>query len=390
MNKLQYILLSILLSGLLSGCIDEYTPKDVEEMSGLLVVEGMITNDTTIIKLSKSVGILEDISELTILYNADVLVETDNGQTFPATSVSQNGEYIIPIGDLIPGTQYKLKIKAEGNEYESSPLTPVLTPPIDSIYAYKERDGEPIYVTVSTHKEGSETGYYLWSYNEIWEINARLNAELLHTTEPIHPDYEGDIFFAGERGGYIVYYDNIDGPYFNEGLNCWGYGRSNSLLLGSSDKLSENRIINLKLSQYEPSDYRFSSLYYIKLKQNTLRKETYDYLSNLQKNAESTGDIFGPIPSEMKGNIVCTTDPSIHVIGYIDVSITSSMEKFIPRSGSLYEAPYMDCKEIGEWEDGYAPLYYQERVGIFYAWKECLDCRLSRNATKNRPPFWPR
>ena len=39
-------------------CISEYEPNTIDKIEGLLVVEGMITNDTTEIRLSRSVKIL--------------------------------------------------------------------------------------------------------------------------------------------------------------------------------------------------------------------------------------------------------------------------------------------------------------------------------------------
>jgi len=389
MNKLYYILALVLAYTMLHSCIDEYNPKGVEEMSGLLVVEGMITNDTTIIKLSKSVGIKDDITNVEAIYNANVYVESENGETFPTIEVTYPGQYSILVGELQASTKYRLKISLDGEEYESTFLTPVLTSAVDSVYAYKEERGQPIYVTVSTHNSDSETGYYLWSYEEIWEINPRINASITHTKEPIHPDYTNEFMFGYD--GYFVYYDNVNGPYYNEGLRCWKYNSSNSILLGTSNKLSENRIVNLKLFDVPDSDDRFSSLYYIKLNQKALRKESFDYLSNLQKNIESTGDIFGPIPSEMKGNITCTTSPDIHVIGYVDVSTTSILEKYIPRRSYLYEAPYLDCKEILTWDSSYLPVRYEASVPpeFYFAPSTCIDCRLSPGSTKNKPDFWP-
>lgn len=40
---------------MLLGCISEYEPNTIGQIEGLLVVEGMITNDTTEIRLSRSV-----------------------------------------------------------------------------------------------------------------------------------------------------------------------------------------------------------------------------------------------------------------------------------------------------------------------------------------------
>lgn len=394
-NKLHYIF--IIISFFSYSCIEEFTPKGVEEMSNILVVDGMITNEITTIKLSKSVGLYDEISNIKIVNNAEVTVESDNGKTFEAIEITSGGEYIIPTGNLLTDTKYRLKIKLDGNEYESNFMSPLITPSIDSIYVYKENEGRPVYVTVSTHNtESDETGYYLWSYEEIWEVRSYLYSQIGFVLE-IDPLYDDKSLATRNPNGYFVYYDNSDGPYYNEGWRCWRYAESNSLMLGSSEKLKENRIVNQKLHQKDPSDNRFSILYYTKIYQKSLRKEAYDYLSNLQKNVESTGSIFGPIPSEMKGNITCTTDPNIHVIGYVEVSTTVVLDKFV--GSSMYEIPYKDCPEVeaqnieeDSWTYKYLP-YYIYRVGmtdkVMYAPKECLDCRLDKENTKIKPSFWP-
>lgn len=386
MNKLYYIL--IIIPIFLYACIDEYTHKGINEISEILVVEGMITDNVTTIKLSKSVGLNTDIKEVKAVSSAEVIVETSNGKYFTAMSnTSENGIYKIQVNELESNTEYRLRIKAEGKEYESTFLSPLSTPAIDSIYFYKEGRGQPIHMTISTHSaDNQETGYYLWSYDEIWEVRARLLATLTFVEE-VDPAYKGVVIDASEYNGFFVYY-NWE-PYYNEGYRCWRYDQSNSLLLGSSDKLQENRIVNYKLAERKPDDNHFSWLYYVKMYQKSLRKEAYDYLSNMQKNSEATGGIFGSVPSEMKGNITCVSNPSIDVIGYVEVTTTTIMEKFISSDIHFYEAPSIDCNVNSEvWGNGYLP-YSMSLFGVEFAKERCIDCGLTEGNTKNKPLFWP-
>ena len=85
---------------MLLGCISEYEPNTIGQIEGLLVVEGMITNDTTEIRLSRSVKILDDFGEEESITDANVFIECDQGFTFEPVCVSEEGVYIIKVDKL--------------------------------------------------------------------------------------------------------------------------------------------------------------------------------------------------------------------------------------------------------------------------------------------------
>ena len=165
------------------------------------------------------------------------------------------------------------------------------------------------------------------------------------------------------------------------------------MVLASSDKLSENFIHQKEVNEIPCWDNRLSVLYYINVNQMQIRKEAYDYFYNLQKNIEQTGSIFSPVPSEMKGNIVCSTNPDLPVIGYVDV--TSKVEKdFFHNGAGFYEAPMSFCDMMitSEFEFAYPVYSYYEVIPMsptLYAPHDCVDCRRITGATKEKPDFWP-
>ena len=115
------------------ACVSEYEPSSIDQIEGLLVVEGMITNDTTEIRLSRSVKILDDFGEEESITDANVFIECDQGFTFEPVSVSEEGVYIIKVDKLEPAYKYRLSINWNGKEYKSEYLSPLETPAIDSI-----------------------------------------------------------------------------------------------------------------------------------------------------------------------------------------------------------------------------------------------------------------
>lgn len=377
-----HILFVLLGALLLSGCISEYTPKNIENAEGILVVEGIISEGETLIKLSTSVGIQSQGLTHRPVTEARLEIESNDGTIFYPEKISADG-YQFSIDYLDENKEYRLTIDYDGNRYESSFLTPIVSPEIDEVYYIKEKRGDPVKICLSTHNDRETSSYYLWSYREDWEFTAELEA-----THKITYDEETD-------ESIITPYDltTSDNIYY-----CFGRDFSKSFILGSTSKLSSNLIKDQILLEADPTSNRWQSLYRITVKQNAIRKEAHDYFLNLRKNAEGTGSLFAPIPSEMNGNIKCITDPDIPAIGYVDVSSTAKLTQYFSRDDLLYEYPlFLDCDyTISSTEaDSLGYEFYKLVIGSFgekfyyYALRTCFDCTRRGGNGKNRPDNWP-
>ena len=353
-------------SVLLYGCITAFEPKGIEEVSDLLIIDGTITNGESVFKLSHSVGLTEELKGNEYINGASVYIETDAGDTFKAVQ-EIIGTYTIPTGELDANKQYRLNVEYNGRHYQSPFLAPLITPEIDSISVQKKGKGEMVNICVNTHDPKNLSKYYRWSYKETWEVQANLYAN------------------AREENGRLIMHEGAENT-----LYCWVYNYSHTLLLGSTEKLSENIISGKRIAQIPPGSDCLSVLYRIEVDQIQLRKEAHDYFSNLQKNVEQTGSLFTPMPSEMKGNITCLTDPDLPVIGYIEVATTTKIAHYIPVSANLYEPPRRECPVIDDTalaiEQNYA-IYEYLPMRTTYAPLACVDCRL--RGTKKRPEDWP-
>ncbi len=357
---------------MLLGCISEYEPNTIGQIEGLLVVEGMITNDTTEIRLSRSVKILDDFGEEESITDANVFIECDQGFTFEPVCVSEEGVYIIKVDKLEPAYKYRLSINWNDKEYKSEYLSPLDTPAIDSISVESSASEKPVYICVTTHDNEPEPTYYKWSYREIWEFNADLFA---------NAGYLNDKFYMFER-------HTSQNTYY-----CWGRDSSKVMLLATTDKLTENLIYEKKLIEIPRDHDKLKILYYIEVKQNRIRKGAYAYFENMQRNIEQAGSIFSPIPADMRGNIVCVSDPKEWVLGYVDVTNTTIMKRFMPELRDLYQASYDCAKNIftGMAPDGYTYYIYSgtPTVPNLYAPIRCVDCTYDGRGTKNKPSWWP-
>ena len=99
---------------LLSACVTDYEPKGLEQVRDLLVVDGIITNGETTIKLRRSVGLTDDFTEDEFVNDAKVVVEREDGIVFACANSSEKGEYKVDMGELDPGSRYRLRVSLDG------------------------------------------------------------------------------------------------------------------------------------------------------------------------------------------------------------------------------------------------------------------------------------
>ncbi len=92
---------------LVSACVTDYEPKGLEQVRDLLVVDGIITNGETTIRLGRSVGLTDDFTEDEFVNNARVVVEREDGAAFACANSSGRGEYKVDMGELDPAGRYR-------------------------------------------------------------------------------------------------------------------------------------------------------------------------------------------------------------------------------------------------------------------------------------------
>jgi len=401
----------LLLSLILCGCVTDFEPKGIDEVSSILVVEGIITDDETTITLSRSLNLLtDDFSSSNYVSDARVYVECEDGTQFQAEQPDMwsscfncDGRYTIKTGKLKPDRKYCLKIVIVETEHEcftypcppivyeyrSDYAYPIQTPEIDSIFWQKRGKGQPVTIHVATHSPHSEVLYYRWSYKEDWEYNS----DFSYYDQNKCPKCNTEQVKIGEicrRCGYT----KKEFPYY-----CWNKSKSKSLLLGSAEKTVFGKITD-KIIEYPPTSQKLSYLYRIDVTQNAISKRAYDYFTNIRRNSENTGSLFAPVPSELRGNIVCETDPGRPVIGYIDISTTTQKRKYISGQ-NIYERPHSECKILSYQdvaEDVGDEVFPLREEYIIYNWYPmmppefikyyCVDCTIY-GGTKDKPEDWP-
>jgi len=365
-----------------SACITEFEAK-IDEVANILVVEGIITDDESIITLNRSKGLsyednIKDMSPYHVT-DAKVYIECDDGTQWGATD-QNSGKYTIQTGKLNIERQYRLKIESEEHIYHSEFASPMIPPEIDSVFWIKQ--GQYVKIYVASHDPDSTTQFYRWTFQEVWTYTS--NLRVFPDDNPFYPD------------GF---------PFF-----CWDRANNTGLLLGSSEKTVSGKITS-QLTEILPWDDRLSILYRIEVGQHVIGKRAYKYFDNIKKNARQTGSLFARIPSDVIGNIICTTDRSRMVIGHVDVSSATRKKLYISTRdiGGYYDPPKVDyCDVLYPYMLSY-PYYYQlyggkipesyivwqweiirqtnELVPTAYVDSKCVDCTL-KGGTTQKPEDW--
>ena len=393
-----------LFSIVLTGCIIEYVPNDIDEINDILVVEGIITDYETVITLSRSVILTQQTHRSSqYIDNATVYVERDDGMLFLAENALNTGQYTVNNGALNPENKYRLKIEImecdfsdnfsgcnlTTNIYQSDFLHPIITPQIDSLFYTKDGKMQPVMIHIDTRSNNRQVMFYNWSYREDWEYTAIWR----HPPPAVCPN----CFFTLSMN--VIYCPSCSFEIETLPYICWRSNVNNELLLGSNEKTSFGRYIKT-LYEVPAGDLRLSRQYRIEVKQRAISKRAYDYFSNMKNNIQMTGSIFTPIPSEIRGNIICVTSPERPVIGYMEVSTTANIIRYISHLDNLYEAPHNDCEMLsygemialidsdsGRVREDFA-VYYTDSDGIpTYTLRECIDCTVLGGTTES-PDDW--
>jgi len=386
----SFVILIIVFS-VIASCREKYEVNLAPTQTSFLVVEGsIVTNGITKINLSRTT-LLE---EKNVQYEtgATVTVESENNAVYTLVD-KDSGRYELPFTSLDDNAKYRVNIKTKDNrEYVSGYVQAIKTPEIDAITWTRYNDGIEIYV--NTKDPENNTPYYRFEYEEAWEFRSPVKQYLIAT---VHNNPPAPVSVSVSR------YDPTSFSYIDSIAICWQFRNSSKILLGSTTKLSENKVY-LPLVNYPKDVIEFSQLYSINVKQYGISKEEYEFFQKMKKNTESLGTIFDAQPSELTGNFTCLTDTSEIIVGFVGATSVKQKRKFI----SVTELPdwnYSEgCSPIAimsnqddllqyfyRWQGDYLPSQEIEKdgavAGYWISTPKCMDCRL--RGSNKKPAFWP-
>ena len=388
-----YTTLYTLAAFFIMGCTKPYNPKVIASANNYLVVEGTINTggDSTMIKLSRTVNVNAGTTTNPVT-DATVAIQDDQNGSYSLQSLN-NGYYTSPILNLVNTHKYRLSVTtSDGKIYLSDYVTPIASPPIDSIgfsVVNNKQYGACVQIYLNTHDPNNNTHYYYWNYTETWQF---------------HADYDSQYISDGTE---IVARTPAQDIY-----SCYGNSISNNILLGSSAKLSQDVIYQAPITFIPSTSEKVEQRYSINIKQSALSADAYNYFQILKQNTEELGSIFDAQPAQLTGNIHCTTDATLPVIGYISAGSIQQKRIFIsaaqlpgvwtptyPYNCSIDTAYFTDpISGVQEVQLYLVPLpnssiplhlFYIKGNGPFgyvYSDVTCVDCTIRGTLTK--PSFW--
>ncbi|HVW96082.1 MAG TPA: DUF4249 domain-containing protein [Mucilaginibacter sp.] len=380
------------------SCRKPYEPKAIVEANStpLLVVEGFINsgNDSTIIKLNRTVK-LSGSTSVNPELGATVTIEGDDNSSRQLTT-EPRGIYVSPGLNLDPSRNYRLKIRtSNGKEYASDFVPVLVAPAIDSLSYKVKSDG--VDIDINTHDTKNATRYYRWDYSETWVFTSAFQS------------------LYKSNGDTVLRRDLVNDQIYT----CWQTENSSTIVLGSSAKLSQDVIADQPVTFVSRHSIKLQHKYSILVHQYALTEKAYDFWQNLKKNTEQLGGIFDAQPSQINGNIHCTSDPSEPVIGFISIGTATEKRIFVDQrnlpawlenfndgciaSPYLYEFKDTNSGAIVNQVDQYinynkatlGPIIPIEGIqppgapkplGYMGSSPACVDCTL--RGTNKQPAFW--
>ena len=305
LDEFKYYLFLFFL--LFTCCVRRISPP-IHNGPPLLVVEGLITTDSTLytFKLSYTGNFTNASASVdsnqNYINDARVVVKDDEGDSALCSLISQ-GTYQTSDSSFIGivGRTYTLEIYlSNGKTYVSSPekINPV--PPIDSIsVAYDSTyitDVRPtqLILSANVHDPPSVQNYYRWTASG---YIPRKSWGFYCSPPPPFPE--------------------CNDPYScNCMALCEQYITMSQVNILSDKLINGNEIIQPVF--YSPI-YWFGK-HFIEVKQYSLNQDTYLFWQNYLQQTNQTGGVLDPIPESLVGNIYNANDSSDVALGYFETS----------------------------------------------------------------------
>lgn len=274
------------------------------------------------------------------------------------------------------------------NSFESDWLDVCPAPTIDALTYSKNEQFDELWIGLSMHCHGSH--HFHWSFSETWEYHSDIFTNLKYDPKTLS----------------VGTYDPDPNLYY-----CWKSENSSQINIFSTVNQTEDRFEELAFHTIPLNDKRLQVMYRITVRLEAMSENAFNYWYNMQQNSEGQGSIFAPTPSEMASNVRCLSDPSVHVMGYLNAAAQTEAIMYYDntvnhfyKGGRPYEPEsqrvsafrpdslaYWYAHDFLPFEEVYDEMTSDpdpEPIEYLWARSVCIDCR-RQGGTKNKPEGWP-
>lgn len=392
----------ICITGLISSCIDPFTPE-LNDFQSLLVVDARLTDEDVPATVRLSNTFREAGQKAIMVEGAEVHIKDDQDNI---TLLTERSPGLYKTDSLMfrgeRGKTYRLLITtAEGRQYESDPCPLLPVQEIDDVWFEKDNetpaDGSPpipgLRIFISSGGE-KECDYMRWTCREWWKFSV---------PDPKMYDY---------------IYDSIILPVSNVNQVCWGNWIPGDILIQPVPDHPGNGITKKPVIFVDPAaSNRVQIRYCAEVRQMSVSAREYEFWDLMDQLEKSGGDIFDRQPFQIFSNIHNIDDPREQVLGYFQVSGVSSKRVYINYSDIIsmgLPAYRYTCQRVTKGPSDYItdspagpptfdeiysmhmtsgyvfiePVY--DIAGVLqrltFSKPECSDCTAS--GTLDKPAFW--
>jgi hypothetical protein len=392
------------LTFIISGCTEVYTP-DLESGQNILYIEGGISDvpGPHVIKLRYTAG-YNDRADFIPVSGATITLQEEDSDILVCTE-NEAGIYTTDsLFQAVPGRSYKIIIEsADGHIYESLlQEMPANNLPVDSVYGYKElrkikyynvygelivldREVNQVYADIST---AAENTWYRFECQLILEHASAIVAN----AESVEPDiidlYLWDSFYPDDLEVIEVNADRDQLRKFplthavedNESYGQLKYKYFPAITAEYDQRIRDiiqvevetdsgyimvdSIIYGIPVEMYE-ADYYYGWI--MKINQYSITREAYTFWSDVKKLEETEGEIFDPITTQLRGNMVCSSDETRPVLGLFEVSskrVTTAFINYIAEFG-FYPGQRIDILPDfpdNGWNDTIPPDFWVDKI----------------------------
>ncbi len=302
MIRTKTILSGVFLIAAFSSCIDFFHPDLGDGANNKLVVDGLITDQEGYQVVSVSINSKlanpkfnpSSFCKVTIL---------DNNNNIYILNEYESGRYRVWMDkeDLKPGNSYQVKVQtASGIEVISDFEKMSECPEIDSIYyilkekpttnPYYKIQGIQFYVDING--ENTNSRYFRWNLTETWEHHA-----------PV--------------------------PTSNSLTTCWTTLDLKNIYAVTTENLTQNRFRKYALHFVDNQTQRLNYCYSLLINQFSITEPAFRYWDNLRFNSNAQGGLYNTQPLHVRGNLKCTTNPDLEILGFFSVASVKTKRIFV-------------------------------------------------------------
>lgn len=370
-------MIGVLVGTLLVGCVEKFEADLSDMATEGLVVEGDIVSDSTVVfKLSKTLPLTATGENEDLFYdyknvNAQLSVKGSDGTSWVGLPWGM-GEYRVAIGTLQSEVEYWLEIQYDGDTYQSAPQKPLPCTPIAKLHFVQPDLEGPVNILLDT-EEGEGAQYFLWYFEEDWEVHAHFQTLALYNPETKR----------------VVDYSY---PPVAQG---WCKTNSNQYLIGTTESMVSDKMVGKTIRSIDYTDRRLSVLYSIRVHQRNLTLQEYEYYSVRAKLNNEMGGLFTPQPSELPTNITCS-NPLRKVIGYVGCNMAVAQHQLYISEEEIFYLDTsvcdVDMEPAGSNHDKYIAgfqIWDKTDNGVKWARIQCVDVRYWKADPIGRPSWWP-